>query len=256
MRSAERADDPMRQETSDPFTFTSGAASHVGRVRTTNEDRFLTRPDLGLWAVADGMGGHEAGEVASATVAAELDSVGRAVSASDLLARLEDRIIRANAALRALSAERGAMIGTTLAALIVYGPHYACVWCGDSRIYQLRDARLRQLTRDHSEVQDLVDGGLMTAEQARASPRRNVLTRAIGVSPQPELDLVQDTLQAGDRFLLCSDGLYDPVGEADLTRLLAAHEPQEACDRLIGLALDRGATDNVTAVVLSCGARP
>ena len=167
----------MQQETHTHLSFRTGSASHTGRVRATNEDRFVARPDLGLWAVADGMGGHEAGELASSTLAEALNSVGPAVSASDLLARVEDRVIRANTALRRESAARGSLIGSTLAALLVYGSHYACLWSGDSRVYLLRDGDFRQVSRDHSAIQELVDSGALTPEQARISPHRNVVTR-------------------------------------------------------------------------------
>jgi serine/threonine protein phosphatase PrpC len=240
----------MQQETPAQLSFRTGSASHTGRVRATNEDRFVARPDLGLWAVADGMGGHQAGELASSTLAEALNSIGKAVSASDLLARVEDRVIRANTALRREAAARGSLIGSTLAALLVYGQHYACLWSGDSRVYLLRKGDFKQISRDHSAIQELVDSGALTLEQARISPHRNVVTRAIGVSPMPELEFVQGRVFPHDRFLICSDGLYGHVEDRELHRHLEDEDPRRACDGLVSLTLDRGASDNVTVVVV------
>lgn len=232
--------------------FQTGAATHVGLVRKGNEDNYLIRPDVGVWAVADGMGGHEAGEVASATVVEALESMGRPVSAPDLLARLEDRILRANTRLREIArARRGAMIGTTVAVLLAYEQFYAVVWSGDSRIYRVRQGGIVQLTRDHTEAQEMVDRGIITREEARTWPRRNVITRAVGVHDDPELELDHGILEPGDAFLLCSDGLTGHVADDEILRLVE-REPgaQAACDALIALTLERGATDNVTVVVV------
>src|SRR4051794_20448370 len=236
---------PMDDDLLPAFLFDTGSASHVGQVRSLNEDRCVARPDLGLWAVADGMGGHKAGDVASTALAEALGSIGRAISAPDLLARFEDRVLRANASIRKVAALRGGIIGSTLAALLVFGRHYACVWSGDSRVYLLRNGDLRQLSRDHSEVQDLVDSGAMTLAEARTSPQRNVITRAIGVTPEPELEITQGDLQDGDRFLICSDGLTTHVEDVEIKHTIDRQEAQSACNALIALTLERGATDNV-----------
>jgi serine/threonine protein phosphatase PrpC len=246
----------MSQETPTQLSFRTGASSHTGRVRATNEDRFVARPDLGLWAVADGMGGHEAGELASSTLAEALNSVGKADSAADLLARVEKCIARANMALRREGAARGSLIGSTLATLLVHGARYACLWSGDSRVYRLRDGEFRQITRDHSAIQELVDSGALTPEQARTSPHRNVVTRAIGVSRVPELELVEGEVLPHDRFLICSDGLYGHVDDPELHRHLEADDPRRACSDLVSLTLDRGASDNVTVVIVLCESAP
>lgn len=233
------------------FALASGAASHVGCVREANEDHFLVAPALGIYAVADGMGGHESGALASATVVESLASIGSAVSAADLLARLEDRIWRANAMLQAIVLKTGKILGSTVAILLVYGDHYACLWSGDSRIYRIRGAAITQLSRDHTEVQDLVERGVLTPEEARTSPRRNVITRAVGVVQDPELELEHGRLEAGDTFVICSDGLTGHVADAEI--LAAAEDcatPQAVCDGLVALTLQRGATDNVTVVVV------
>lgn len=239
------------------FTFETGAATHVGKVRTLNEDRFIARADLGLWAVADGMGGHDAGDRASAGVVEALGSIGIAVSAADLLARFEDRIIAVNAELRAAARDhRVEVIGSTVAAVLAHGAHFACVWSGDSRVYRLRTGSLEQISRDHTEVQDLVDKGLLAADEARTWPRRNVITRAIGAADEADLECRQGTLMSGDVFVICSDGLTGHVEDREIARMAAHLGPQGACDELVALTLQRGATDNVTVVVVACRSAP
>jgi serine/threonine protein phosphatase PrpC len=230
----------------------SGATTHPGRVRRHNEDHFLVLPESGVWAVADGMGGHEAGALASRTVVDALRSIGAPVSAPDLLARLEDRILRANARLKDHARERGgqAIVGSTVAALLVFGRHYACVWSGDSRLYLVRGGRIAQLSRDHTEAQELVDKGVLRADEAKTWPRRNVVTRALGVQDQPELDIDHGALQPGDVFVICSDGLTTHVDDQEILARVTGAEPQAACDALVALALERGGSDNVTVVVI------
>src|SRR5688572_33476131 len=126
-------------------SFETGAATHVGRVRERNEDSYLVRPEVGIWTVADGMGGHAAGEVASATVVEALREIDRPTSAADLLALCEDRVIAANHRINEIARERGEVLGTTLVALLIYNKHYACVWSGDSRIYLVRDGTIQQV---------------------------------------------------------------------------------------------------------------
>lgn len=231
--------------------FETGCISHVGKVRQANEDNFILRPEFGLWAVADGMGGHENGALASATVVAALEAVAAAPSAPDLLAMLEDSVLDANASLRAEIARRGgATMGSTLVALLVHAPHFACIWSGDSRIYLVRAGQIVQVSRDHTEVQDMVDRGVLTQEEARHSPRRHVITHAIGVHEQPELDLENGRIADGDTFVLCSDGLTEHVVDAEILRAVEVDSPQAACDALLALTLERGARDNVTVVIV------
>ena len=237
----------------EPFAFRVGSVTDVGRVREHNEDSVLARPTVGLWAVSDGMGGYGNGDLASQAVAKALNTLPPNDLASAFLAEFEDKIIGVNADLRNLArAHDRRIIGTTLVALIIHGVHYACVWCGDSRAYLYRETRLAQVTRDHSEVQELVDRGVITKDQARTWPGRNVITRALGVSDQPELEIVDGPVQAGDRFLLCSDGLVAHVSDDEIADGLAAADPQEVCDSLLKLTLERGASDNVSIVVVDC----
>lgn len=231
--------------------FDTGSATHVGMVRNCNEDNFIARPDVGLWAVADGMGGHHAGDLASTTVIGALKSIEPARSAAELLARCEEHVVQANSALAEIGRQRGGVIGTTLAALLAYETHFACVWSGDSRIYLVRDGAIALQSRDHTMVEEMVAAGKLTAAEARNSPRRNVITRAIGVSDDPELEIKDGTLRAGDAFVLCSDGLTAHVADEEILEHVARATPQRACDALIDLTLSRGASDNVTVVVVS-----
>ena len=238
------------------FRFDTGAATHQGCVRSLNEDRYLTQPDSGVWLVADGMGGHWGGDVAAMSITEHVASVGRAASAPDLQARFEDRIGRANAAIQAHSARHdGATIGATVVALLVHEGHFACRWAGDSRAYLMREGRLSQISRDHTEVQELLDRGAITPEQAEIWPRRNVITRAVGVREGVRLDQAVGELRDRDVFLLCSDGLTGHLEDAEIRDILAGRSPQAACDRLVEVTLDRGATDNVTVVVVRCASK-
>ncbi len=228
-------------------------ATHVGLRRQRNEDSFLLRPEAGLWAVADGMGGHDGGDVASRIATQALGALAIAPTGQERLAAVERAVIAANRDIRAYAQMRGdAVMGTTLVALLVHGAHFACLWCGDSRAYLLRDGALRQLSRDHSEMQDLVDRGVLDAHEAKSWPRRSVVTRALGVTEAVELDLVSDRIAPGDAFLLCSDGLTAHCGDADIAAALAGTDPQAMCDGLIALTLQRGASDNVSAIALRC----
>jgi protein phosphatase len=233
----------------------AGCATDVGLKRSRNEDSVLMRPQAGLWAVADGMGGHGGGDIASRMTVDALARFVEGESAAERLATLERAVIAANNEMRAYAKAHGrAVMGTTLVALLASEAHFAILWCGDSRAYLRRGGALRQLTRDHSETQDLLDRGVLDPHEAKTWPRRSVLTRALGATEQPLLDLVSGPLEPGDAFLLCSDGLTNHCEDADLAEALAGDDPQAVCDGLIALTLQRGASDNVSALVLRCEA--
>ncbi len=235
------------------YRFETGAATHSGCVRDHNEDRFLAAPEQGIWLVADGMGGHFGGDVAAQILVDETATVHRAATAPDLHARFQDRVARANDLIRAHSDRNdGATIGTTLAALLIHDRNFAVSWCGDSRVYLLREGKLHQISRDHTEVQELLDTGAITAEQAAHWPRRNVITRAIGVHEEAHVDDRFGELQDRDIFLLCSDGLTGHVEDGEIAVLLRGQSAQRACDSLLNLTLERGANDNVTLLVVRC----
>lgn len=230
--------------------FRSWAESHPGAVRTHNEDNFVDRPDIGLWAVADGAGGHDAGEVASQMIAETLSSIPAGLAAAELLGQVRLRITETHQWLRDEAARRGprSVIASTLVVLLARDGHFACLWAGDSRIYLLRQGQISQVTRDHSLVQELVDAGAITPEEAEGHPRANVITRAVGADCDPlELEKISGRLMAGDRFLLCSDGLNKTLSDAELAVLLSGDQPSA---RLIEVALERRATDNVTAITV------
>jgi serine/threonine-protein phosphatase Stp1 len=230
--------------------FRSSAATHPGAVRRRNEDNYVSRPDLGLWAVADGAGGHEAGDVASCIVTDALRTVPTGLGATELLGEIRHRIAGAHVALWAEAARRGrdAMCVSTVVVLLARQDYYACLWAGDSRAYLLRGGRFRQLTRDHSLVQELFDAGAISAADIAHHPSANVITRAVGAEDL-ELDKVTDRLHPGDRFLLCSDGLFRTVPEPRLAETLAAGQGDIA-ERMVTTALARHAGDNVTAVTV------
>jgi protein phosphatase len=235
------------------FTFETGQATDVGCHRQLNEDSFLSRPDYGLWVVADGMGGHAAGDFASFTIVQELNSVGVPASADDLRARFMERLTRANDMILQYAAQidRGT-VGATVVSLLVHGEDYACIWSGDSRVYLWRGGHLVQQSRDHTEVRALLDAGTITPDEAAHWPRKNVITRAIGVTAQPECEFVAGRLEVGDVFILCSDGLTEHLSDEDIARHAAIPSPQEACDAMVRETLARGARDNVTVILMRC----
>lgn len=233
----------------------SSGRSHPGRVREHNEDDWLARDDRGLWAVSDGMGGHAAGDVASAEIVRRLGLVDGHDGGAEALARdVVGRIEEADAALRAYAAERGAgSVGATVVCLVAVGTHGLAVWCGDSRLYRLREGEpMERLTRDHTHVQDLVDEGHLSEAEAERHPQAHVLTRAVGAAPALDLDFRPLSLLRGDRFLLCSDGLTRVVPEAEIEAAAADRgaPPARVCETLEARTLDLGAPDNVTVVVV------
>lgn len=233
------------------LVFDTGAATHVGKLRQRNEDNYLVRPETGVWSVADGMGGHCAGDLASQIVVDALRSIDKAASAPELLARCEASVIEADTRLKEIARERGGIIiGTTVAVLLVYQTDYACLWSGDSRIYLIRDAKIEQVSRDHTELEELMAEGLLNKEEARNWPWRNVITRAIGVNDNPELEMINGVLRTDDVFVICSDGLTAHVSDREILDLVTSGDSQQACDNLVALTLQRGAVDNVTVVVV------
>jgi protein phosphatase len=230
--------------------FDTGAATHVGKVRERNEDAYIVRPEIGLWAVADGMGGHEAGDLASRTIIDALELIEPQATAADLLTACGNHIALANKRLKEISSARGVTVGATVAALLASEDYYACMWSGDSRIYIIRAGTIRQLSQDHTEVQELVATGAITAEEAQNWPRSNIVTRAIGILEEPELEITSGPLLDGDSFVICSDGLTRHVADGEILGRVLDSPAQEACDNLLALALERGGIDNVTVVVM------
>jgi PPM family protein phosphatase len=220
-----------------------------GPIRPNNEDAYYTGPRL--LAVADGVGGHAAGEVASATIIDALAPLGDCEPGYDLVGRLHEAVVAGNAAIAERIAEDPRLQGmsTTLTAILFSGDRYCLLNVGDSRTYLLRDGALEQLTRDDSYVQLLVDEGHITQEAAGSHPQRNLVLQALTGEEVMEPAMTVHEALAGDRFLLCSDGLSDVVDRASLAAVLGGGEPQESVQRLIELALENRTRDNVTAIV-------
>jgi serine/threonine protein phosphatase PrpC len=229
------------------FSWYSASASARGNVREINQDACLELPEIGLWAVADGMGGHDDGELASHVLVDTLRGTRPPASLSAFVDDVEDRVLAANRKLYGLSlaGARSRLVGSTLAALLAHGSHGVLVWAGDSRIYRLRAGELAQMTRDHSEVEAARHGG---RESTRAE--EGVITRAVGAAEELFVSLAVHKLEHRDRFLLCSDGLYRELADAELCACLAAGDCAEACSSLLAAALARECADNVTAVVV------
>ncbi len=231
----------------------SWATSHPGMKRKHNEDAYVDRPDLGVWAVADGAGGHHAGEVASGMIRESLEGIPSGLSASELLSEVRTRIEMTHEALRAEAERRGpdVIIASTVVVMLARNDYFACLWAGDSRAYLLRNGILQQITRDHSLVQELIEAGAIRPEEAEHHPRANVITRAVGAEMDDfALDKVSGRIQIGDRFLLCSDGLCKTVPEQELAILLSEDANVSPPDSLVAAALALNATDNVTAVAV------
>lgn len=231
------------------LAWTSSACSHIGKVRKVNEDAYLDMPHAGLWAVADGMGGHAAGDQASRSIVAALGGVSPAPTLGVFVDRVCDCLQRVNQELIAMGAEKHRITGSTVVALLALGPGCVTLWAGDSRAYLLRDGALRQLTADHSQIDLYVKLGLIARDQAAKHPLSNIVTRALGT--HEALDLDRDTIEAhaGDRFLLCSDGLYRHLAHEEIANLLRTGSAS-AAQSLVDLTLDRGALDNVTVVLI------
>ena len=211
----------------------------------------LVRTDRGLWAVADGMGGHDKGDVASARVTAALLRLPIVYGLDTLVDAAIDALTKVNDELIVLAAAGDSQrsIGSTVVGLAIAGEQYRCFWAGDSRAYRIRAGEIVQLSRDHSLVQDLVDAGMLSPQEAESHPNANVITRAVGVGPDLMIDKVSGDARPGDLFLLASDGLTRLVSDAELVAELTSRSPAEAADRLVETVLSRGAPDNITIIV-------
>jgi serine/threonine protein phosphatase PrpC len=233
------------------FTWSSSAATATGNVRKHNEDAVLARPDAGIWVVADGMGGHHAGDVASGAIVAALAGVSRHSRPSALLDEVEDRLYEVNYKLYSSSRANGAgTSGSTVAVLVALEWHVLSIWAGDSRVYRRRKSELAQITRDHSETQEMLDDGLISIESATRREASNVITRAVGGASQLFLDIELTELHDRDCYLLCTDGLYRELPDPVLLRQLGRRDPARTCNALMERALSGPCKDNISAVVV------
>ncbi|MEO0819409.1 MAG: protein phosphatase 2C domain-containing protein [Pseudomonadota bacterium] len=226
--------------------------THIGRVRKLNEDSILARPEIGVWVVSDGMGGHDAGDFASQTVVETIAGLPQQLEPAELMNGVRNAIQDAHSNILVESARRGGVtIGATVVSLILANEHFVCLWAGDSRLYLLRGGVLTMVSTDHSIVAALVENGQLTWDEAERHPQSNAITRAVGVGEADiEIDKVRGRVQPGDRFLLCSDGLTKYASAAVLERLLAAGPVETAADRLLEYALSGGGADNISLIVI------
>ncbi|MEQ8234059.1 MAG: protein phosphatase 2C domain-containing protein [Gammaproteobacteria bacterium] len=237
-----------------PFTWKSAVISDVGKVRRLNEDSALDRGTDGLWVVADGMGGHAAGDLASQLIVNSLGKVAPGSELADFVERVEDAVTAVNDRLFEVANAHNQTSGSTVVVLLAHGRHAVALWAGDSRLYRLRDGALSRLTTDHTQVELYIERGLLDRADADGHPSGNMVTRAVGVSDALRLELDMFELADGDRFLLCSDGLDKHVTDSELPPLLGDGEPAEVARALVDLTLARGAVDNVTVCVVEVSA--
>ena len=235
-----------------PIKWSSYADTNVGMVRKINEDSILSKPEAGLWLVADGMGGYEAGDVASNMIVKTLQDTQPKEHLDDLVTQVEDSIIDVNQRILEYAdiMLEGRTLGSTVVSLLIKGHVGMCLWVGDSRLYRFRNNNLLQLSRDHSHVEELIQQGVISPEEAENHPQSNVITRAVGAFSEVYVDLNVFSVQLGDLFLLCSDGLYNAVPQKDIIELLNKPAPEDIVKGLIDKALENGAHDNVSVIVI------
>lgn len=242
-----QSDAPSPVPSVNPITWHSVSATDTGYVRTVNEDALLDAREQAFWVVADGMGGHSFGDRASRTVIEQLADFSAGSTAEQSLDDIRARLLTANDICRNESS--GKIMGTTVAALYVHDNECYFIWAGDSRIYRQRGDGLVQLTEDHSYVQELVTLGELKREEMEQHPSSNIITRAVGVHSDLEIEINQATVQPGDRYLICTDGLFKDLTHDEIAGAMGLVTVNETLDSLVELALDRGGRDNITAIV-------
>ena len=234
------------------YHWTSYARTNVGKVRKINEDSVLDLGKEGVWVVADGMGGHAAGDVASSSIVEKLSHIKATSDANELISAVENGLLDVNEGLLQQAAERSdrQTMGSTVSVMVAFHKQCFSLWAGDSRTYRVRAGQLQRITSDHSKVQDLVDEGLINEEEAERHPEANIITRAVGASQNLYIDLDIHDVNAGDRYMICSDGLYKEVMDDEMADLISKGSPEDACNALVDLTLERGSRDNVTVIVV------
>ena len=236
------------------YRLISESATDIGKVRAINEDSALERPGVGLFAVADGMGGHEGGDFASAVIVQQLADLDPPDDLDAAVDAVRGALHTANTIIYEAARSRGpgVVMGSTVTALTIRGARFACLWAGDSRLYRWRAGSLRQLTRDHTALEDMIAAGEPVSEHVAASPYAGSLTRAVGAFSHLDPELARGEVENGDVFLLCSDGLTRMIGDDEIARTLRENEAR--AEALIKAALDNGGRDNVTVIVVRAAA--
>lgn len=212
----------------------------------------LDQPETGLWVVADGMGGHAKGDVASQMIVENVKKLHEGLSLVRYIDDIEDCIINVNKKLieKASQLKKKTTIGSTIVMMLAYEKYCIYMWAGDSRLYRLRNGEMRQITTDHSQVELYIEQGLISREEALVHPHGNMITRAVGATEDFYLDMDIQEMESGDRYLLCSDGLTKHLTDEDIQEYLSEGTPEESCKHSIDVTLSRGAGDNVTAIVI------
>lgn len=240
--------------TSTANSWVSVGRTERGKVRARNEDAYLNRPENGLWVVADGMGGHQCGDLASQLIVNSVAAIARLTDLNDRLAAVRKCLLGVNHRLgegaTARTGHSSAVIGSTVVALLIEGARAVCMWAGDSRCYLWREQRLYQLTRDHSLLQKLIADEQMCARKAAQHPAAQALTRAVGGGDGLNLDVIELDVRCGDVFVLCSDGLYQALDHQVMGDALNIRSPGLTVDLLFDHVLRGPASDNLTAVVV------
>ena len=236
------------------FQISSHGVTDTGHVRTKNEDSILVHEDENVWVIADGMGGHHAGDFASQTIANNLSLFKQHASLDDSILLLEENILNSNMVIRkkSLKLGRNATIGSTVVCVYVWKNMLFALWAGDSRLYRYRNSRLERLTEDHSYVEELVRMGKLKACDAEEHPAANVVLRAVGIDEELRIDFEYFELQDEDIFIVCSDGLYKDLEEAKIVPIIERHfdNMSDLAQTLLDASLDAGGTDNTSIITM------
>jgi len=234
------------------LSFASTEMTHPGSVREVNEDSILSRSDSGLWAVADGMGGYEAGDLASSMLVDALNDITFTEKFSDDINRIEETVIDVNQMILDHSEKvlDGRVFGSTVVIAFMQDTIGFVLWAGDSRLYRLRSNLLTRVTKDHSQLQEMLDSNLLLPEEIEDYPEQNVITRAVGAEQNLMLDMQAFEIEEDDKFLLCSDGLYNAIDEKDIQSILNSGSIKLNTEQLINRALENGASDNVSFILI------
>ena len=234
------------------LSWSSHAITNVGKVRKHNEDSMLARPEIGLWVVADGMGGHAKGDVASQMIVESMKKIHEGTTLAKFIDDIEDRINTVNKKLVDIAKEskKRITIGSTVVMMHAYDKYCIFLWAGDSRLYRLRDNKLSQVTTDHSQVEQYVEQGLISRDEAEVHPHGNMITRAVGATEEFFLDMDVQEMKKGDRYMLCSDGLTKHIKDWEIEDFMGSGSTEECTKHFIDVTLERGAGDNVTCIVV------
>ena len=236
------------------FQISSNGVTDTGRVRDKNEDSILVHADENVWIVADGMGGHHAGDFASQTITNNLSLFKQHASLDDSILLLEENILNSNSIIRKKSFKlgRSATIGSTIVCVYIWNNLLFTFWAGDSRLYRYRDGKLERLTEDHSYVEELVRMGKIEAREAEEHPAANVVLKAVGIDDNLCLDFEYFEIELDDIYIICSDGLYKDLEETEITPIIESNleNMAELSQSLLAASLDAGGTDNTSIITL------